>query len=443
MASPTSVPYFSREALKAVVELADERDRNDPLMSLFPRRLHMGDKVTVRTMTRRPQRVRHTSRDGKGYTVQPGTLSETTYSPAWFKPQAQVKAGDLDAFYAAEAAVGQTDDRSAALVNDADRRIMRLMEPLLADTALERKHAMAGALQGSYTYKVDDLAQTVSYGLTALTAPGTTWTNAASTILANIRAALSEFFELYGLECDTIFYGRKVADDFATNTQIQTLFGGVRVLRPRPTGTAPQPGDGRRAGPRHGRRRRHLVDPGARQVPAHRWRVDDRHLGPDQAGPGSPGVHGRRVVDDLLPDLRDRQRVAQRRDHAAGGRRGRQEPAYPGLRQRHPDIRAPRRGGDLDGGVLVATKAELESALADALARIDSLESAQGAPAAAPVYVLWRASGPVPGGLVSPGWVSQDPPAEALASLPHVHITAAAYAAEDARRFSPWLGAEG
>lgn len=226
MASPTSVPYFSREALKAVVELADERDRNDPLMSLFPRRLHMGDKVTVRTMTRRPQRVRHTSRDGKGYTVQPGTLSETTYSPAWFKPQAQVKAGDLDAFYAAEAAVGQTDDRSAALVNDADRRIMRLMEPLLADTALERKHAMAGALQGSYTYKVDDLAQTVSYGLTALTAPGTTWTNAASTILANIRAALSEFFELYGLECDTIFYGRKVADDFATNTQIQTLFGG-------------------------------------------------------------------------------------------------------------------------------------------------------------------------------------------------------------------------
>lgn len=91
----------------------------------------------------------------------------------------------------------------------------------------------------------------------------------------------------------------------------------------------------------------------------------------------------------------------------------------------------------------MATKAELEAALADALARIDSLESAQGAPAAAPVYVLWRASGPVPGGLVSPGWVSQDPPAEALASLPHVHITAAAYAADGARRFSPWLGAEG
>lgn len=89
----------------------------------------------------------------------------------------------------------------------------------------------------------------------------------------------------------------------------------------------------------------------------------------------------------------------------------------------------------------MATKAELEVALAEAQERIAALES--GSASQADAFVLWRASGPVPGGLVSPGWVSKNPPASALASLPHVHITAEQYAADGVRRFSPWLGREG
>lgn len=229
MPAPTSVSLFSREALMALVRIRDERDSGNVLAPYFPARLEDGDKVTVRTMIRRPQRVRHTTRDGKGYAVQPGTMSETTYAPAWFKPQAMVKAADMEAFLAADAARGQQDSRSQARVQSAMQKLMDLLDPLLDDIELEKKHAMAGALQGSYSYKLDGTTETVSYGLAALTAPSTSWTDAAATIQTDFPAALREFEDVYGVECDTIFYSPNTAQDFAKNTAIKALMAGSEV----------------------------------------------------------------------------------------------------------------------------------------------------------------------------------------------------------------------
>jgi hypothetical protein len=93
------------------------------------------------------------------------------------------------------------------------------------------------------------------------------------------------------------------------------------------------------------------------------------------------------------------------------------------------------------------TKAELEKALEAAEARIAELEqSGDAAPAAAPLFVQWRTAGPVPGGHVSPMWLSQDPPFAALQSVAHVQVSADDFGrlrSNGCRAFSPWLGAEG
>lgn len=226
----SSTPYFRKETLADAVQVVDERESQSTLLQLFPRRLKGGDTITVRTLTRTAQDIRQTTRDGKGYTIDKGTATETQYRPGWVKPQAEVNGDDLDVFYAATQAVGQQDDRSAAIVDDANQRVMSLAERLMTDDAAWRKKAIIGALTGSYSFYVDDTAQTITYGLTSIASPSTTWTNAAATILTDFRTALNTFYEVAGVEADTVFHSPKLTDDIFKNTQMNTLLGGSPQL---------------------------------------------------------------------------------------------------------------------------------------------------------------------------------------------------------------------
>jgi hypothetical protein len=218
MSDSLSIPYLALEDLKAVVELRDERDAQDEVLSLFPRALHVGESITVRTLKRVAQAVRQTTIGGKGYFVQPGTLDEVNYQPGVVKPMAQITARDIAAFRTAADAVGQNDARAVAARKQADRVIARLMGELMDDIRIWRKQACVGALLGSFVAKIGEVNKTVDYGLTAIVSPGTTWTAAGATITADLRVAMNTFKQVNGLAADVIFYNPKITSDFLTNT---------------------------------------------------------------------------------------------------------------------------------------------------------------------------------------------------------------------------------
>lgn len=225
------VPYLSRISLIAAHNVVDLRDRLHPLLRFFPRRQHAGKLLDARTRRRQPGDNRFTDLGGKSVPVRRGTLSGNLHTPLGVRLSDMLSPDEV-AFFANVDELVKTNMASPDLIAEADRRLLEFVGELTADGTEMRHVIMAGALQGGYTFSQDGVDVTVDFGLNELTAPATSWANAASTPVQDIAAWIQEFQENSDGHPPThVFYNPKVYSEFLLgNTEWQTYVKAVPSL---------------------------------------------------------------------------------------------------------------------------------------------------------------------------------------------------------------------
>jgi hypothetical protein len=224
-----SLPYLEAEALIAAMRVFNEQDQSRPMLQLFQRQAAPADLIKIRRLTRKAGQVRHTSVGGRAMPVERGELKEDYYSPSYIKLKDHITMEDMKLFAAAASAQGANDvgPLAKSRITAANERIREIALNLAEDIAEERHRLCCEAMLGQVTYTVGDGgSQTVDYGLTAITSPGTDWDNAGATIVSDLYGFINEFrnANAKGLAPDTVFYGEDLyADCFVGNTEWNTF----------------------------------------------------------------------------------------------------------------------------------------------------------------------------------------------------------------------------
>ncbi len=229
MADTTSVPFFQTEAVIAVMRILDERDSMRPLLRLFNRAAHEGEKIKVRKHSRRPGQVRHSAIGSRAMPVRRGTVTEIDFEPTTIKLFDFLTEADIALFSRAQDALDSAAPLPSATASlaRARARLIEIATALRDDNAEERHRLCAGAMGGSIAYRMGDdtTDTTVSYSLTSLTAPSTDWDNAAATIVSDVTAWYEEFQDnnSLGLPPTHVFYNPLMYRlYFLANTEWQT-----------------------------------------------------------------------------------------------------------------------------------------------------------------------------------------------------------------------------
>jgi hypothetical protein len=194
MADELAIHYLKRSALIAAIKNESQFNRSRPISKMFTRQGHGADFVEVRVGTRYSDQVRHTTMDGEGVPIKSGTFKVRHYLPAWMKVFAELTQKDATLFAKAEEVAQSKDSGGQAVIDRANERIRELGADLDANLGTERERLCVDALKGTLTATLQDgTAQSVSYGLTALTAPSTKWNDAAAVIQQDFYGAIDEF----------------------------------------------------------------------------------------------------------------------------------------------------------------------------------------------------------------------------------------------------------
>lgn len=223
MADELAIGYLKRSALIAAIKNESQFNRSRPISKLFPRQGHGAEQVEVRVQTRYSDQVRHTVMDGEGVPIKSGTFKVRQYSPAWMKVFAELTQKDATMFAKAEEIAQSRDSGGQAVIDRANERIRELGADLDANLGTERERLCVSALKGTLTATLQDgNTESVSYGLTALTAPSTKWDNAAATIQQDFYTAIDEYKanNPLGLPPTHFAYHPKLwKESFAKNTE--------------------------------------------------------------------------------------------------------------------------------------------------------------------------------------------------------------------------------
>jgi hypothetical protein len=196
MADELAIPYLSKEMIIASILNESAQNKSRPVQRQFKRVGHGAEKVEVRERTRYSDQVRHTTMDGEGVPIKTGTFKVREYGPAWLKVFAELTAKDIALFARAEEAaqMASPGPEAIAFMERANERIRELGADIDANLGAERERLCVSAFTGTLTATLQDgTSQSVSYNLSALTAPSTKWDNASATIIANLYAAIDEY----------------------------------------------------------------------------------------------------------------------------------------------------------------------------------------------------------------------------------------------------------
>lgn len=197
MGNELAIPYLEKEAIIAVINRESQYNAMRRVSPLFARMGHGAEKIEVRVRTRSAHQLRHTTMDGEGVPIRSGTMLVREYSPTWIKAFAELNSKEIALFRAAAEAKQQAESGAMAVnfqprANDLIRELGQALE---MDLGAERERLCVDAIQsGTVSATLSDgETQSVAYGLTALTAPGTKWDNSGATIITNLYAAIDEF----------------------------------------------------------------------------------------------------------------------------------------------------------------------------------------------------------------------------------------------------------
>lgn len=190
MSTENAIGYLKSEALIAVMRDEDIRDQERPLLRLFNRRSHRGERIAVRRRTRRPGQLHHTTIGGQSVPVRSGAWTEDFYSPSYIKVHSDLTAADVALFVDADSA--QPND---IVREDANARIRELATDLREDDAEERFRMCLGVMTDELAFRQAGQAAdtSVDMSLNELTSHTANWDNSAATIVSDILGMIKEY----------------------------------------------------------------------------------------------------------------------------------------------------------------------------------------------------------------------------------------------------------
>ena len=225
--SGNSVTEFVKRRIVASLELMNEREEVDPILSLAPNAIFTGAQVGITTLERKKRESLLTSQDGKGHSVQPNTKKTKYYDPLWIKPEGQFDSTDEELF--AQAALAGPDAASQAAANEADELIDQQIDAVVDEYEVFKAKGVVDAFLGTVKGKLNTGVDiTVSYNLSTLTQPSTSWHQAAATIIQDLRSLMREFRTAAGFNPDTVIYEPLTLGEYLSkNTDIIATFDSV------------------------------------------------------------------------------------------------------------------------------------------------------------------------------------------------------------------------
>lgn len=224
-------PVLTREVVIGAIEQILLNSTRYPLFDLFPREQYDGRKLIIYGKRRVAQVGQFTTADGPMHEIDRGTLSELEVEPLFHRPSRSLDSSEMALFSAWNELRVSQGAASQAIEAKAQQKVAEIAGELLADSAETLHDMLAQALQGTGSYTVDGVAVAVNYGLTALTAPGVLWSNAAAPIIQDIWAAKAEFADNCGTDPDTVFYNPAVWSTYLVqNTEFSNYVKAVPEL---------------------------------------------------------------------------------------------------------------------------------------------------------------------------------------------------------------------
>lgn len=217
-----TIPFLESKALRATMERTDLAGSQFPLFQFFPRRMNNAESVIIRGQLIQTRQGDYIGRDAAPVPATMDAVTEQIVKPLRAAQKVDITNEDLVAYRDAysQASIMNPDD-AASVMDRLTRRTTSYVRTV-ATPVMEAMHSMlVRALLGSGTFTIGGVSKTISYGLTALTAPSTSWaTTASATPVADIYAALEEFNENSGGKpCTHIFYNPKMFSTYlAPNT---------------------------------------------------------------------------------------------------------------------------------------------------------------------------------------------------------------------------------
>jgi len=232
MSQPASIPWLEATTIEAAMELQDERDASRTITDLFVTEQFIGERLSIPHIIHSPQRVRHTTEGGRAMPVTREEIVLHEYKPSWIKLVDDITSDDKTKFYDALApAVAGMERLVTMRMATADRITQSIASRFRKNLQIEKRALCAGALHGSYVYRLGDEGtdKTVDLQLENLdSVVGTDWDDASATIVTDISDAIIGFKDLNesGEPPTHVFYNPKnLRGWLLANTQFQTMIG--------------------------------------------------------------------------------------------------------------------------------------------------------------------------------------------------------------------------
>lgn len=181
-----------------------------PLLAFFPREDYGTDEIKVRI------EVAHTrlaQLHGWDEAVKPGDANDVrtiTASPGLIKSGRELTNKEESFFRTWEELIEQNQVPGESQQAKRAKHIASITSDARVPVEERRHHMMTEALQGSLSAVLNGHTQTITYGLTALSVPGTVWTNTAAKISKDIFGWQEEFLDAADVPPDTVFFNRKL-----------------------------------------------------------------------------------------------------------------------------------------------------------------------------------------------------------------------------------------
>ncbi|MFH1568525.1 MAG: major capsid protein [Gemmatimonadota bacterium] len=213
-----TTPYLKAQHLAGAGQALMELSTAHPLLSLFEREVYDGTTIEVpislgRVLAADPVHPDEPTPQGDEHDIE-----VILASPEFFRWGRALKNSEISFFRM----IGELQ-KVKTLTTTQQQKLQRAVTKLARETMMpvvERIHAMeAQALQGTVTLKIGGQAQTHSYGLTSLTQPGTTWSNAGASVLSDIYDAQDEFEDNCNVRPNVAICNKRMFSNYlASNT---------------------------------------------------------------------------------------------------------------------------------------------------------------------------------------------------------------------------------
>ncbi len=188
-----------------------------PLLQFFPREDYGTDTIKIRVEV---ARTRLAQLHGWDEPVKPGKgndLREIEAEPGLLKEGRELTNKEESFFRAWNQLIEQNQVPGEAQSAKRARMINTITRDSMIPVEEMKHHMCQQALAGSLQATLNGNTQTINYGLTSLSAPGTVWSNAGAKIASDIFGGQEEFLDNADVPPDTVFFNRKLFSQYLSN----------------------------------------------------------------------------------------------------------------------------------------------------------------------------------------------------------------------------------